>query len=61
MVISTAKLPPCKIAVCGCASGATEQPSCRRLAGHDLDGKTEAYPPEVVATPENPASPKISA
>src|ERR1700716_4223456 len=40
IVISTAKFPPLRIAACGSGSRyprcATEQPSCRQLAGHDL-------------------------
>jgi hypothetical protein len=65
MVISTAKFPPLRIAVCAreaflrmertairsAANNAfaKEQPFCRLLAGRDLGGVAYANPPELEA------------
>src|ERR1700730_14687312 len=51
MVISTAKFPPLRIAVCAHERNALakEQPFCRLLAGRDLGGFTCANPPELEA------------
>src|SRR5450432_2335937 len=52
MVISTAKFPPLRIAVCARQTKkclAKEQPFCRLLAGRDLGGTACAKPPELDA------------
>src|SRR6202166_1648692 len=51
MVISTAKFPPLRIAVCARERNALakEQPFCRLHAGRDLDGVACAKPPEFEA------------
>src|SRR5882724_5393675 len=46
MVISTAKFPPNRIAVCGGGSGRHRTASCRLLAGRDLGRSARAHPPE---------------
>src|SRR5882762_224420 len=51
MVISTAKFPPIRIAVCGGDSRRHRTASCRLLAGRDLSGPTCVNPLELGVAP----------
>src|SRR5216684_118716 len=54
MVISTAKFPPNRIAVCGGDSRRHRTASCRLLAGRDLSGPTCVNPLELGVAPALP-------
>src|SRR5712664_4465452 len=54
MVISTAKFPPNRIAVCGGDSRRHRTAYCRLLAGRDLSGPTCVNPLELGSVPTGP-------
>src|SRR5260370_7905804 len=54
MVISTAKFPPNRIAVCGGCWRRHRRASCRLVAGRDLSGRTCVNPLELGVAPALP-------
>src|SRR5258708_12141597 len=60
MVISTAKFPPNRIAVCGGNSRRHGTASCRLLAGRDLSGPNFFGPLELGAVPASPEPQKLT-
>src|ERR1700730_7846198 len=58
MVISTAKFPPNRIAVCGGDSRRHRTASCRLLAGRDLSGPTCVNPLELGVAPDQVGGPQ---
>src|SRR5713101_7986114 len=60
MVISTAKFPPNRIAVCGGDSRRHRTASCRLLAGRDLSGPTCASPLELGLVPTRSGPQKLT-
>src|SRR6266849_341687 len=60
MVISTAKFPPNRIAVCGGDSRRHRTASCRLLAGRDLSGPTCVSPLELGTSPALPGAKKLA-
>src|SRR5713226_2188387 len=58
IVISTAKFPPNRIAVCGGGSRRQRTAYCRLLAGRDLSGPTRVNPLELGLAPDRAGGPQ---